>query len=103
MKFCPLEKLHHLHDGYIRALRVGGRDLLLIQEQGQPYIIANRCPHMDAPLTYASVQNGLLRCPMHGIEFDLQSGCARGGAAASLDSLEKFPIVYEGAMLGVML
>ena len=103
MNFYPLEKLHRLYDGYIKPFKVAGRDLLLVQDSGSAYLISNRCPHMDAPLTHASLRGGLLRCPMHGIEFDLQSGGARGGPAACLPSLEKFPIVYEGNQLGVML
>ncbi|MEJ2442588.1 MAG: Rieske (2Fe-2S) protein [Exilibacterium sp.] len=100
MTFYPLEKLHLLYDGYIRPFRIAGRDLLLVQDQGRTYLIANRCPHMDAPLTFATVRNGLLRCPMHGIEFDLLSGGARSGC---LSPLEKFAVVYEGNLLGVML
>ncbi len=100
MTFYPLEKLHLLYDGYIRPFRIAGRDLLLVQDQGRTYLIANRCPHMDAPLTFATVRNGLLRCPMHGIEFDLPSGGARSGC---FSPLEKFTVVYEGNLLGVML
>ena len=103
MAFYPLEKLHHLHDGYLRAFKVAGRQLLLLQEQGQAYVIANRCPHMDAPLTHATVSNGVLRCPLHGIEFELQTGAARGGAAACVSPLEKFAVIYEGNQLGVVL
>jgi nitrite reductase/ring-hydroxylating ferredoxin subunit len=98
--FFPLEKLHRLYDGYIRAFKVAGVDLLLLQSEGQAYLIANRCPHMQAPLTYASLKQNLLRCPLHGIEFDLISGRARGGCPAPL---QKFPITYEGNQLGVVL
>ncbi|TQV73526.1 Rieske 2Fe-2S domain-containing protein [Exilibacterium tricleocarpae] len=103
MTFYPLEQLHRLHDGYSRPFKVAGRELLLLQVQGETYLIANRCPHMDAPLTHGTVQSGWLRCPLHGIEFDLQTGGARGGVAASLAPLEKFPLAYEGNQVGVLL
>jgi len=98
MAFYPLEKLHRLHDGYSNPFRVGGRDLLLVQSDGVPFVIENRCPHMDAPLTYASVTKGRIRCPLHGIEFDLRTG--RGTCAKPLHSI---PIVYDGNQLGVEL
>lgn len=101
MAYIALEKLQQLHDGYRRALRVAGRELLLMQEEGQVYLMANRCPHMDAPLLYATVVNQVLRCPLHGIEFDLRSGRPLGGAAACMAPLDFVPVVYEGTTLGI--
>jgi len=98
MAFYPLEKLHRLHDGYLNPFRIEGRDLLLVQSDGVAFVIENRCPHMDAPLTYASVTKGRIRCPLHGIEFDLRTG--RGSCSKSLQSL---PVIYEGNQLGVEL
>ena len=103
MAYLALEKLHQLYDGYRQPLRVAGRELLLLQEEGRLYLIANRCPHMDAPLHKGSVRQHLLRCPTHGIEFDLRDGRAQGGAAACVGSLEYSPLVYEGNTVGVVL
>jgi len=98
MAFYPLEKLHRLHDGYSNPFRIEGRDLLLVQSDGVPFVVENRCPHMDAPLTYASVTAGRIRCPLHGIEFDLKTG--RGTCSKSLLS---YPVIYDGNQLGVEL
>ncbi len=103
MAYVALEKLHALHDGYRRRLRLNGRDLLLVQEEGRVYLLANRCPHMDAPLHKASIHQQVLRCPHHGMEFDLCSGRPLGAAAACVASLEFLPLVYEGNSLGVEL
>lgn len=101
MAYVALEKLHQLHDGYRRPLRLAGRELLLLQEEGKVYLIANRCPHMDAPLHKASIHNHVLRCPLHGIEFDLRDGRAQGNAASCVGGLEYIPLVYDGNTLGV--
>lgn len=101
MTFIVLEKLHQLYDGYKRPVRVMGRELLLLQEEGKLYLIANRRPHMEAPLHTASVCQHILRCPLHGIEFDLRSGLPVGAAATMVNSLEFFPLVYEGNTVGV--
>ena len=82
-------------------MRVAGRDLLLLQEEGRVYLIANRCPHMDAPLHKAKIIQQVLRCPSHGMEFDLRTGRALGGAADCVAPLEFFPLVYEGNTVGV--
>src|SRR5690606_5258154 len=101
MAFTPLEKLHALHDGYRRTFRIAGQELLLIQEEGQVALLANRCPHMDAPLHKGTVDNGVLRCPVHCIEFDLRTGQAQGSAAACVAPLTFYPIAYEGNLLGI--
>ena len=102
MAFYPLEKLFNLRDGYKRAFVVAGKNLLLIQLDGQPVIIENSCPHMGISLTNAVLlpDNGI-RCNAHGIEFDLQSGRAIGPLANTLECLKKYSVVYEGNMLGV--
>ncbi|NIB41194.1 Rieske (2Fe-2S) protein [Pseudomaricurvus alkylphenolicus] len=101
MTYYPLEKLHQLYDGYQRAFRVQGLELLLIQDQQRTYLIENRCPHMDAPLTYASIRDGVIRCPMHGIEFNLDSG--QGRAPGCLQPLKSYTPVYEGNTIGIVI
>jgi len=102
MAFFPIEQLNRLYDGYQKAFKIAGRDLLLLQQDGVPFVIENRCPHMDAPLTYAAqVPGGLLRCRVHGIEFELASGKACGPLANTIDGLKKFPVVFDGNQLGV--
>ncbi len=103
MAFHGLEKLNQLYDGYQRAFRVGGHNLLLVQQAGRSYLIENRCPHMDASLTNADQHEGTLRCRAHGIEFRLADGKACGPLAGTLGSLKFYPIAYDGNVLGVEL
>src|SRR5690606_29513418 len=101
MAFVALEKLTALYDGFRRVVLVAGRELLLFQEEGRVYLLANRCPHMDAPLHKANICREVLRCPHHGMEFDLRSGRPLGTAAACVAPLDFVPLVYEGNSLGV--
>lgn len=99
MPFVALESLHQLHDGYRKAIRIAGQDLLLLQENGKTQLIINKCPHADASLTYATFSNNSLRCPVHGIEFDLVSGRSRNPACAQ--GLQFIPLVYDGNRIGL--
>jgi nitrite reductase/ring-hydroxylating ferredoxin subunit len=72
--FYPLEKLHVLREGYRRPFQIAGRQLLLIEEGGQYYLMENRCPHAGGSLHDGSLHRGHLTCPQHGICFNLQSG-----------------------------
>lgn len=104
MAFYALEKLINMHDGYKKLFKVAGQDLLLLQENGRAYLIANSCPHMGAPLHNGTLTtDGQIRCRSHGIEFDLESGRADGPLANMMECLQKFEIVYDGPNLGVEL
>lgn len=99
MPFVALEMLHQLYDGYRKAIRVAGQDLLLLQENGKTQLIRNSCPHAGASMTYATFSNNCLRCPVHGIEFDLASGRSRSPACTQ--ALQFIPLVYEGNRVGI--
>jgi 3-phenylpropionate/trans-cinnamate dioxygenase ferredoxin subunit len=75
-------------DGRVVA-RVGGREIgVVLDPDGHPHAVRNRCPHHGAPLCLGSVRDRLegapgsyapprtriLRCPWHGWEFDLDTG-----------------------------
>lgn len=102
MAFFALEKLNQLHDGYQKKFSINGLSLLLLQSEGRLYLIENRCPHMDVPLTEAKQLPGAkLQCRAHGIEFDLDSGKACGPLAGTLDCLKAYTLAYEGTSVGI--
>ncbi|ABD80932.1 Rieske (2Fe-2S) region [Saccharophagus degradans 2-40] len=100
--FVALEKLSVLQEGYKKAFKVNGVDLLLIHHDDQTVLIENRCPHMDVPLvTGTLIYPSAIRCRAHGIEFNLKTGEAGGPLAGTLDCLKKYPLAYEGNQVGV--
>ena len=101
MAYHALEKLHQLHDGYRKVFRVGHTEVLLLQEEGKTYLIENRCPHMDAPLQFGRISAGCIRCPMHGISFELRSGQCSPPVPAPVPPLKVFTPIYEGNTIGM--
>ena len=100
MAFYRLEQLLNLYDGYRRVFTVGRQSLLLIQEEGQRYLLLNQCPHQQAPLHQGTINGGYLRCPFHGMEFNLATGAAK---IPCNGTLERLLIKYDGNSLGVEL
>lgn len=98
MAFYPLERLMNLYDGYQKAFHINGMSLLLIQDEGRRYLIINQCPHQQAPLAGSTVQNGKIRCQLHGMSFDLLSGVTTDGCQERLKAL---PLIFEGSSIGV--
>lgn len=97
MAFRSLDKLINLHDGYRRAFRIDTDELLLIQEQGQRWLVSRRCPHAGQTLDDAEVSAGTIRCSRHGYCFSLTDGNA---LASPCENLATYELVYEGNSVG---
>jgi pyruvate oxidase len=68
-----------LDDGRVRAVTVDRRTLALCRVGDQFGALDNRCPHQGGPLGEGSIENGWLRCPWHGYDFDPLTGRAPEG------------------------
>lgn len=102
MAWVALEKLVNLQDGYRKVFRVGGVQLLLMQEQGQRYLLRNACPHKGFPLHTGTVSGTRLRCAYHAMEFDLanQGVCIQHPRQPGV---QLYALVYDGNEVGVEL
>ena len=58
----------------IVAVRVDGRDLLLVRDGGILHACERACPHEQADLCLGHVADGRLHCPRHLASFGLQDG-----------------------------
>jgi 3-phenylpropionate/trans-cinnamate dioxygenase ferredoxin subunit len=59
-------------------LRVQGLEIALFAHGGACWAIEDSCPHAGASLCNGRVDNGQVRCPAHGLSFDLRNGQMRG-------------------------
>lgn len=51
----------------------------MTHHEGQYAALCNACPHQGGPLGEGSIENGMLRCPWHGWDFDPTTGKPPGG------------------------
>jgi nitrite reductase/ring-hydroxylating ferredoxin subunit len=70
-----------------------GRALCVVNLGGEIHVMDNICPHWGGPLGRGKIENGKLRCPWHGWEFDPQTGETARKADVKL---KKFPVKIEG-------
>jgi nitrite reductase/ring-hydroxylating ferredoxin subunit len=103
MRFYLLEKFINLHDGYRRTFKIDQHHLLLLQENGEQFLIEAVCPHRGHPLETATIKNNLLRCPLHNYEFDLLSGRVCLATEESCRALQCYVLIKRNTDLGVML
>ena len=103
MRFIALEKLINLHDGYRREFTIEYQRVLLLQHEGEHYLVEARCPHQEHPLVEAWLGSGEIKCPLHGFRFSLPTGAliaATGDEACR--PLRVWPLAYEGSDVGVV-
>ncbi|WP_185267097.1 Rieske (2Fe-2S) protein [Halopseudomonas xiamenensis] len=79
-----MDNFHHvmnagdLEPGQSRAVEIEGVSVLVCNVKGEYLAVENRCTHQNSALEGGRIRNGMIACPLHGVLFDLRSGCGRG-------------------------
>lgn len=72
--FMPVARVDELAPGTVKAVRAGGRSILLCHSDGRVFAVENLCSHVGQPLECGRMRNGWIACPTHGSRFDLETG-----------------------------
>jgi thiamine pyrophosphate-dependent acetolactate synthase large subunit-like protein/nitrite reductase/ring-hydroxylating ferredoxin subunit len=67
-----------LAEGRVKPVTCDHQTVCMTHFEGEYGALDNKCPHQGGPLGEGSIENGLLRCPWHGWDFDPLSGKAPG-------------------------
>ncbi|MBI2916439.1 MAG: non-heme iron oxygenase ferredoxin subunit [Chloroflexi bacterium] len=67
--------------GSTRLVHYRGQRVLLVNDAGSFYALAETCPHAEAPLSIGPLRDGVLTCPWHGARFRVATGEALAGPA----------------------
>lgn len=91
-----------------QVIKVGSRNILLLNRAGQLYAIDNACPHLKLPLQKGKItENGEIVCPWHRSAFDLATGSVKAwctwpplmgkvmGAISQESAASVFPVRVE--------
>ncbi|HEX7931750.1 MAG TPA: Rieske 2Fe-2S domain-containing protein [Paraburkholderia sp.] len=86
-----------LKSGQRKLAFIDGRSIVLFNIDGTIHAIDNACPHHGASLASGLLDGCVLRCPAHGLCFDLRTGCMPGTGGLSLTT---FPVrIVDGKLL----
>src|SRR4051795_8835281 len=75
-------------EGRVRSVVVDGRSIALSRCGGTYGALENRCPHQGGPLGEGSIEQGWLRCPWHGYDYDPATGRPPEGFSDGVPSLD---------------
>ncbi len=89
-----------LPEGRVKPVTLGTQTVCMTHHQGEYAALCNECPHQKGPLGEGSIENGMLRCPWHGWDFDPTTGKSPGGYD---DGVPTFPIEIraDGVYVGI--
>jgi len=90
---------NELPEGRVKPVTCRHHTLCMTHHEGRYGALDNRCPHQGGPLGEGSIENGLLRCPWHGWDYDPITGKAPGYD----DGVETFEVETrdDGVYVGV--
>ena len=83
----PVAKAEALQKAGRLVVKVDGKQILLLWQDGQVLACNNRCPHEGYPLSEGDVSGCVLTCNWHNWKFDLDSGETLVGG----DKLRRYP------------
>ncbi|MFF5965194.1 thiamine pyrophosphate-dependent enzyme [Streptomyces collinus] len=75
-------------EGRVQTVVVDGRPLAVTRCAGRLGALDNHCPHQGGPLGEGSIENGWLRCPWHGYDYNPTTGRPPEG-------FDDAPVSYE--------
>jgi nitrite reductase/ring-hydroxylating ferredoxin subunit len=73
-------EIGELPDNRVKSVTCGHHTICLTHHQDRYAALDNACPHQKGPLGEGSIENGWLRCPWHGWDFDPLTGKPPGGS-----------------------
>jgi nitrite reductase/ring-hydroxylating ferredoxin subunit len=79
--FEAVMRLAELRVGTLRAVMIGGREILLCRTRDGVFALDNICTHAHARMCEGRLRSGRIVCPLHGASFDVRDGRVLGPPA----------------------
>lgn len=74
MGFYDVAKKDSIPEGSMKAFKIQGKDILVVNYNGSYYAIGSKCTHMGGDLSKGVLEGNIVRCPRHGSKFDVTTG-----------------------------
>lgn len=77
MGFVKVATIGQIAPGKALRVEIGEEPIAVFNVDGELYAIGDTCSHEEASLSEGDVFGTCVECPLHGAEFDLQTGRPR--------------------------
>jgi len=93
-------ELDELGEGRVKTVSAGRFTICLAHFDGEYGALDNHCPHQGGPLGEGSIENGWLRCPWHGYDYNPLTGAPPEGFSDAPTGYE-LEVRDDGIYVGV--
>jgi nitrite reductase/ring-hydroxylating ferredoxin subunit len=76
--FIEVSRIDRLPPGSAAPFTVADKDIALFNVNGTICAIADTCPHAGGSLGMGKLNGTTVTCPVHGMKFDVTTGCFAG-------------------------
>jgi nitrite reductase/ring-hydroxylating ferredoxin subunit len=80
LKFVDVIAFEVLPKGRGVSTWVAGHNVALFRVDDAVHAIEDSCPHAGSALGSGRLEGCVVRCPAHGLPFDVSTGCGKGNA-----------------------
>ena len=74
MVFEKVAQTQEIPAGQLKAVKLGNKEIMIANVNGQYYAIANICTHQGGNLSLGTLQGNIVICPKHKAQFDITNG-----------------------------
>jgi len=78
--FIEIARLDQIPPGSGSRFTTAGKDVAVFNVDGTICAIDDTCPHAGGSLGMGKVDGRIVTCPVHGMKFDVATGCFAGTA-----------------------
>jgi nitrite reductase/ring-hydroxylating ferredoxin subunit len=76
--FIEITRVDQVPPGSGARFTAEGKDVALFNVDGTICVIADTCPHAGGSLGMGKLNGSTVTCPVHGMKFDVTTGCFSG-------------------------
>ena len=87
-------KTNEIKPNQIKQVSIDGKDIVVINIDGNYFAINDTCTHAGGSLSEGKVEGSIITCDWHGAQFDCKSG-KLVKFPAKIDDLESYNVVIE--------
>ncbi len=96
-EFVEVARLDRIPSGSGARFTVADKEVAVFNVDGTICAIADTCPHAGGSLGLGKLSGATVTCPVHGMKFDVTTGCFAGTSNFGVAS---YPVkVVDGKML----
>ncbi|MBM5805423.1 MAG: Rieske (2Fe-2S) protein [Candidatus Verstraetearchaeota archaeon] len=79
MGFVKVAEIQEIPVGTMKMVKLGEKEILIVNIGGKFYAIGNKCTHMGGDLSRGRLEGNMVTCPRHGAKFDVTTGKSIAG------------------------